>query len=70
MGINSVIVDITKILDSVLSYKVVITSTSISLTMAINMAKLNIKAVTLPGSISLFFFIYKLNYLIKFFITF
>ena len=64
MGINSVIVDITKILDSVLSYKVVITSTSISLTMAINMAKLNIKAVTLPGSISLFFFIYKLNYLI------
>lgn len=69
MGINSVIVDITKILDSVLSYKVVITSTSISLTMAINMAKLNIKAVTLPGSISLFFFIYKLNYLIKFFIT-
>ena len=69
MGINSVIVDITKILDSVLSYKVVITSTSISFTMAINMAKLNIKAVTLPGSISLFFFIYKLNYLIKFFIT-
>ena len=53
MGINSVIVDITKILDSVLSYKVVITSTSSY-----------IEAVTLPGSISIFFFIYKLNYMV------
>ena len=63
MGINSVIVDITKILDSVLSYKV-ITSTYRSLAMFINMAEVNFEAVTLPGSKSIFFFIYKLNYLI------